>query len=314
MSGPLTMPIALLGQVARHGRLLLVAGLVAGIGLPGLALAMRPYLPELVTALMFIAALRIGPRQAFGAMADARASLILALLYQTVLPLALLGAFVLGGWQTLPAATALVLMASASPISGSPNLTLLSGGDPAPALRLMIVGTALLPLTVIPVLWASPALGSLEAVLGASLRLLALILSATALAFAVRHFVLRDPAPATISALDGLSAIAMSVVVIGLMSSAGPALANQPGEFFGWLALAFAANFGLQIAASLILRRTALAAQTTAFSIIAGNRNIALFLVALPAEITNPLLLFIGCYQIPMYLTPILLARFHARR
>jgi len=29
--------------------------------------------------------------------------------------------------------------------------------------------------------------------------------------------------------------------------------------------------------------------------------------------VTDPLLLFIGCYQIPMYLTPILLGRFYRR-
>ena len=44
---------------------------------------------------------------------------------------------------------------------------------------------------------------------------------------------------------------------------------------------------------------------------IAGNRNIALYLVALPAATTDPLLIFIGCYQIPMYLTPIVMHRFY---
>ena len=44
----------------------------------------------------------------------------------------------------------------------------------------------------------------------------------------------------------------------------------------------------------------------------AGNRNIALFLAALPATVTDPLLLFIGCYQVPMYLTPIILRPVYA--
>ena len=50
-----------------------------------------------------------------------------------------------------------------------------------------------------------------------------------------------------------------------------------------------------------------------ALAITAGNRNIALFLVALPPETTDALLLFIGCYQVPMYLTPLLMTRFYAR-
>jgi arsenite transporter len=36
--------------------------------------------------------------------------------------------------------------------------------------------------------------------------------------------------------------------------------------------------------------------------------------VALPAGITDPLLLFIGCYQIPMYLTPILMKPLYTSR
>ena len=40
--------------------------------------------------------------------------------------------------------------------------------------------------------------------------------------------------------------------------------------------------------------------------------NIALFLVGLPASITDPVLIFIGCYQVPMYLTPLLMRRFYA--
>ena len=44
-------------------------------------------------------------------------------------------------------------------------------------------------------------------------------------------------------------------------------------------------------------------------SVTAGNRNIALFLVSLPAGVIDPVLLFIGCYQVPMYLTPILMRR-----
>ncbi|MFC3119033.1 hypothetical protein ACFOHS_15800 [Jhaorihella thermophila] len=74
---------------------------------------------------------------------------------------------------------------------------------------------------------------------------------------------------------------------------------------------AFALNFGFQIAAYSLLADRFPRAEAVAVSIIAGNRNIALFLVALPPQVTDPLLVFIGCYQIPMYLTPILLGRLY---
>lgn len=305
--------MATLTAAARHGRLLLVAGLVAGITLPGLAVAMRDWLQELVALLMFVAALRIGPRQAFSALADLGSAGALTLVYQLALPLAAIGAFHAAGIAGTPMATALILMAAASPISGSPNLTILSSGNPAPALRLLVVATALLPLTVIPVFLLAPSLGSPAVVLAAAVRLLALIVIATGGAFLLRQLFLPDPSPSAVAAIDGLSAIAMAIVVIGLMSEAGPTLLQRPGSFAVWLAIAFAANFGLQILARLLLARSVPKGDMTAYSIIAGNRNIALFLVALPREITDPILLFIGCYQIPMYLTPLLMARFHAR-
>lgn len=305
---------ALLSLAARHGRGLLVAGLAAGVALPGLAHAMKPWLPEMVAALLFIAALRIGPRQALGAGRDLPVTGIVALAFQLVLPVAaFLAASILGQAHAL-ATTALVLMLSASPISGSPNLTIMTGNDPAPALRLLILGTAILPLTVLPVFWLLPELGSAGEVISASGRLLAVIALAAIAAFAIRGALLRDPAPETIRALDGLSALGMAVIVIGLMSAVGPALAGEPVRLALWLAFAFAANFGMQIAATFVTRATPLGAYGAAFPIIAGNRNIALFLVALPAQVTDPLLLFIGCYQIPMYLTPVLLGWLHAPR
>lgn len=309
----MTALLSLLQLAARHGRLLLVAGLAAGIGLPDLALAMKPWLPELVAGLLFIAALRIGPREAFGATRDLPVTIGLAAAYQLLLPVLAIAAMAATGRLSAPLATALVLMASASPISGSPNLAIMTGHDPAPALRLLILGTALLPVTVVPVFWLLPDLGTAGDVFSAAARLLGVIAIATGAAFLVRGTILRQPTIETVRALDGLAAIAMAVVVVGLMSAVGPALLATPGVFAWWLGAAFAANFGLQIAVALVLRQTRLARDAAAYGIIAGNRNIALFLAALPASVTDPVLLFIGCYQIPMYLTPILLGRFYRR-
>jgi hypothetical protein len=292
---------------ARHGRWLLVAGLVAGVGLPGVAAAMKPWLPELVGALLFLASLRIGPRAAFGALGDLPRTLGLVLIYQLALPLIVVSIMLAGGWQAAPLATALVLMLSAPSISGSPNLTVMTGNDPTPALRLLILGTLLLPLTVLPILWLLPQLGTLAEVLVASARLLAVIAFSGGVGFALHAWM--RPAPEAIQTIDGGSAIVMAVIVVGLMSAVGPAIVATPAAFAGWLATAFAANFGLQIMASAVLARSPLVAARVPFAIIAGNRNIALFLAALPAHVTDPILLFIGCYQIPMYLTPFLLRR-----
>ncbi|THF54812.1 hypothetical protein [Ollibium composti] len=305
--------VRLLAGAARHGRLILVIGLVVGILLPGLALAMKDWIAELIAGLLFIAALRVGPRQAVGALAEARASLGLALVYQIAVPAAALSAFALCGWKGA-LATGLILMMAASPISGAPNLAILTGNDPAPALRQLVIGTALLPLTVLPVFWLAPALGETAEVLRAAGRLLVIIGAAAGAAFLVRAFLLKAPSRTALDVIDGLSAIAMAIVVVGLMSAVGPALRGDPALLAAALAAAFIGNFGLQIAAAVLLRRLAPDRAVAPLAITAGNRNVALFLTALPTSVTDPLLLFIGCYQIPMYLTPLLLGRFYRSR
>jgi predicted Na+-dependent transporter len=297
---------------ARFGRGILVFGLAAGIALPELALAMKPWIAECIVMLLFLSALRVGPRQAIGALHDLGHSAGLALVLQLALPLFALLAFRLLGVPDI-VATPLVLMASAPPISGSPNLAILTGADPAPALRQLVIGTALLPLTVLPVFWLSPDLGGSGQILAAAGRLLLIIGLAAAAAFAARRFLLREPSAETIRAIDGLSAIVMAIVVIGLMSAIGPAMIAHRTALLSNLFCAFAANFGLQVGAFFLLRKRSMSAAAVPLAIVAGNRNIALFLTALPTSVTDPLLLFIGCYQIPMYLTPVVLGRLYRR-
>ena len=303
----------LLAAAARQGRHLLVLGLLCGIALPDLAAAMRPWLPALVASLLFLAVLRIGPHQALGAMRDVALTLRAIATYQVALPLAALGLLALAGMGGTVTATALVLVLAASPLSGSPNLTILAGFDPAPALRLVILGTALLPLTVLPVFWFLPEIEDGAAVLASVGRLLAVILVAALAATGVRLTLFRAPSAGALAALDGLSAIAMAVVVVALMSAVGPMLASDPATVAYWVAVAFVVNFGMQLVAATVLRGRIAQDHLVPLSIIAGNRNIALFLVSVPADLADRLLIFIGCYQIPMYLTPLILGPVYRR-
>ncbi|MCG6883933.1 MAG: hypothetical protein LJE62_09290 [Silicimonas sp.] len=291
-----------LGLIGRYGRWSLIAGLVAGLTLPDLALALKPWLPHLIAALLFVSAYRIGPRATVGTGAEIRASLARVLSYQLAAPLVALAILSILGLAATPAGLVIVLVLAAPSVTGAPNFAIMMGRDPTRAMRLLLVGTALFPLTVIPVLWALPAIPTMGGVLTSAGRLLAVIALAVGIAFLLR----RDrPLPdGNRAALDGVAALLLAVVVVGLMSAMGPALQDRPAALAGWLAFALALNFGLQLLANRSDPRPDAGA-----AIVAGNRNIALFLVALPPEVTDRLLLFIGCYQIPMYLTPMVMAR-----
>lgn len=298
------MPI--LHLAARHARLCLVAGLLAGLTLESLAQALRPWLPELVALLLFLSAVRIGPARAIGSLGEARRTLAVIAAYQIALPLLSLAAVLALGLTGYTMALVLVLLLSAPPVTGSPNFTALMGHNPAPPMRVLILGTALFPLTVLPVLWALPQLGDATAVLAAAARLIAVIGAAVALGFAANRLIRPDSNAERLRATDGASAIVLGVVVVGLMSALGPALRTEPQTVALWLAFAVAVNFTLQV---ISWRITSVAG----YAIQSGNRNIALFLVALPPEVTDPILIFIGCYQIPMYLTPMVMARLYGR-
>lgn len=299
---------AILHILARHGRLCLVAGLLGGLLLPGLAATLRPWLPELVAALLFLTALRIGPREALGRLADGRRTLSMVLVLQLALPLAALAAFVPLGLAQAPFALAMILMLAAPSITGAPNFAIMTGQDPAPAMRILVLGTALFPLTVLPIFWALPHLGGAEG-LAAAGRLVTVILLSVGAGLLLRGKLGSRIGPEEMRAIDGITALALGVIVVGLMSAIGPLLREDPMRLLAWIAGVFCLNFALQIIAFMTFRGQGRAA----VSIAAGNRNIALFLIALPDRIAEPLLIFIGCYQIPMYLTPLLLRPLHAR-
>ena len=281
--------------------------------MPNVAQILRPWLPQMIAALLFLTAFRIGPNAALGGLADGLSTLKVALLYQVVMPLVALAVFWAVGVSATPFAIAILLMLSAPSVTGSPNLTILLGHNPEPAFRILIIGTAILPLTIIPIFWLSPALGDLSAILIAAFRLLGAIALSVSAAFLLRKFVAPAISSAKIEALDGVMAIALAVIVVGLMAALGPALKSDPVLVLKWLAVALIANLGLQYIAFTVMRLRGKHDVAVQFGIVAGNRNFALFLIALPAATTEPLLIFLGCYQVPMYLTAILMRRVYAR-
>lgn len=301
---------AVLGLCARHGRLLLVAGLIAGLALPSLAEAMRPMIAPTIVVLLFLAVLRMGPAGVRAGLAGIGGATLWVLGLQLAAPLAAVAGFAALGWLGHPLALGLVLMLAAAPITGSVNIALMAGAAPAPALRQVVLGTALLPLTAFPVFWFIPAFGSPAEVVRAVLALLGLIALAGGAALALHARGLVRTEPRSLAALDGLAALLLAVVVIALMSAVGPALRGGDG-FWITLAVVMAANLGVQIVVTRAARRAVGSAQAPSMGITAGNRNVALFLGVLPPEAVDAVLLFIGCYQIPMYLTPLLLGRWY---
>lgn len=301
----------LLWRISEHGRLALLAGLAAGLGLPGLAATMQPWLPQMVAVLLTITALRIGHRAALGALSDLWWGTGAVAVLQLLLPLSLLLMSWLVGVAQTPAALAMVLATSAPAISGAANLALMLRQDAGRMMQIFVLGTALFPLTVLPLFFLMPQLGDPRTVLLTTLKLLGVIFISTGLGFGLRAWLVPRPTEGQVKALDGLSVFAFSAIVVGLMAALTPALKTDPTLVALWALLAFAISYGAQVTVFVVLRRSRLASVAGPLAIGAGNRNIALFLVALPDHLLVPLMVFIGCWQLPMYLTPLLLRRMY---
>lgn len=301
----------ILWLASTHARLCLIVGLAGGLLLPGFSATLVPWLPHMVAILLTTTALRIGHRAALGAVSDLRWGLGAVAVLQMLVPLICLALLTLVGLQDTPAALAIVLTSAAPAITGSVNLALMLRLDAGRMMQILVLGTAVFPLTVLPVLAFLPQLGPASDVIIAALRLLAVIVLATSVGFLIRHIAFAKPTDGQTKALDGLSVLAFSFIVVGLMAALNPALRADPLLVARWALLAFAIGYLQQLATLLILRRSRLKAVAGPLAIGAGNRNIAIFLVALPPEVIAPLMIFIGCWQLPMYLTPMLLPRLY---
>ncbi|MBO9464606.1 hypothetical protein J7443_05145 [Tropicibacter sp. R15_0] len=299
--------LGLLRLLARHGRFVLIAGLVAGVLLPQVASFLRPWLSELVLALLCLNALRIGFPDALRGLRIFKSTLTLVLAYQLGLPLLLLLAAWAAGLHHSPVVITGLLVLAAPPVTAAPNMSVMLGHAPEPAFRLLTLGTLLMPLTILPIFWVSPALGNWQAALDAAVTLGLSLTAAVAIGFAGRAVFKPKMCAEETQVLDGVISVTLAVIVIGLMSAIAPMLSKAPGQVVAWLLFAFALNFGAQIAAFLVMKRCGSQKERVPFAIVAGNRNVALFLVASSFTQTPEFLIFLGCYQFPMYLTPILM-------
>lgn len=306
------MILTLLEACGRHARLVLPIGLLAGALLPWAAGPMRASIAPSIWLLLFLAVVRLyssGALDAKGSVIGyARANtqlLVRVLLTQLLFPLCV---FFMTTRLGLPMiwCTCATLVAAAAPISGSPNLVLLLKGDGVLALRWLIVATLLMPVTCIPVMYLLLGEQSIASMLLPVIKLLVLIVSAAGAGIVASNTLKSRHIKLSATALDGASSITLALMVIGLMSGI-----HAPGISLGHLGLALLAalliNLGFQVLGASVSRCLKHSPERIiATGVINGNRNIALYLTALPASFTEPLLLFIACYQIPMYLTPLI--------
>jgi len=205
----------------------------------------------------------------------------------------------------------LVCLAAAPPIASAAGLCFLLGFNARLAVEITVATTLLTPvLGPLALTLALP-----EAAVEVSAWRLArdlglMIAGGTALALIIRRAVGPARIAAHSASFDGVAALAMLVFVFPLFDQVPRLVSADPARAAAILGLCMAMNIGVNLATrAVLLPRLGPATAGTA-GILAGNRTVAMYLAALPFDPTFAL--FVALYQVPMYFTPLLLARLRA--
>ena len=300
------LPLRFLDWSGRRGAVLLAVGIFGGILSPALATAFRGFVTPnvlLMTTLVLlrvdipgtIAHLRRPARVGAVAGFQMLACPILVWLAVAALPLD-------------PGIKAgIVIFATGCAATSAAAFARLVGLDAELSLLGTLATLALVPLTAPPIaLWllgidlsiSTPAF---------MLRLLTVVGLPMLVSLALRHAIGPGPLARWGRAVDG--ALVWLVVFYGfaVMDGLAARAAADPAWVAQAIVAAFAIDYGLNALTLLALYPLG---RTTAASagLMSGNRNMALFLAVLPSTTDPRITLFFGLCQIPLFLSPFLLA------
>ncbi len=298
--------IAFLEWSARRGGALLGIGVFAGVLVPPLAAATRDVVTPVVACLMTLVLLRVDFLQVAAYLR--RPLLVGALLAWVLLASPLVAVAVV--WATGldgPLGAAVVIMATGCAATSSPAFARMVGLDGEIALVVAVLSTLLVPFTAPPL-----ALGLLGIDLAISLPgLMARLALVVGLPLVISLVIRRLAGPARLArygrSVDGAVVLLVVLYGFGVMDGLQAKIIAEPAWVAGGVALAFAANFGLNLLTALAFLRIAGARVALSAGLLSGNRNMALYLAVLPAATDPGILLFFALCQFPLFLSPFLL-------
>ncbi len=299
--------------VGRHARLVLALGVVLGLVLPGLGDFVGPALQLLVVLLLAAAMIRVDLLDVLSHLRKPGRLGFLLIALMLLLPLGVHGIVLLLGLDPV-LHLALVLVACAPPLASAPGMAALLELDDALVLNVMVLGTLIVPFTV-PVI----TLSILDLPLDLDpLSLLGRLILTIGIAILVAALFRKLAGEARIKQnqdlLDGASALIMLIFAIVIMNGIGLTQVKNGFAVLDTLSAALLANWGIHLFLLFCLGLWALhqkkeqliSRQGGAIALMAGNRNAALFMAALPPETITSLLLFLALAQLPIYLTPLM--------
>jgi BASS family bile acid:Na+ symporter len=277
-----------------------------GLAVPPLATAARPLLAPALLIPLTIALLRLDWRHLYD---YARRPVLVAMATVWLLGVSPLVMWLVVRGVPLPPALAqaLVLATASSPVTMCATVSLIVGLDAALAVVVVVVTTALMPLTLPAMsLW----LLGLDVDIGLATfmaRLSWLVGIPFAVALVARRLVGLERLARNARPLDAIAVISLVIFAIAIMGGITQAAFERPAAVLGTLAAAFASNLALQLLGTLAFWRLG-ARRALTIGLMTGNLNMGIILVALADKADFDIVMFFALGQLPMYMLPALLA------
>lgn len=287
----------------------LALSVLVGICLPPLAALARPLLFPSIFALMLCTLLLIDLPKVLSALREDLAAVLVVALWQLLaLPVAvgILHLYTpLGGPATLIA----FYTACAGSLFGSAAFARLMQLDEGMALRGTLASMLLMPLTL-PLLagWVRGEAAGFD-LAGYLWRLLVFLVLPMAIALAcqwrpaVRQAVQRQPL------VRHGAVVFLCLFAIAVMEGIGPRILGAPVAMAMLLLLAFAIHLGQFAVTAVVFARHQRRFAWTA-GLLCSYRNLGMLLAVAGALLPDDFITFVGLWQVPMYLMPLLLPGF----
>lgn len=302
--------------IRRHGAWLMAAGAGLGILVPDLAAAANPALLPLSCLTMFLALLRVEPTAFIAVLRRPGLGIVVIFWILLACPVLVwcLGRLVLPADDVF--LRAMTLIAATPGMMSAAAYGVLLGTDVA-LLTLVGLPTNILAPVILPAVALLLGGGAAIDPAVTALRLAVMIGASFGGAFLVTALIGRPRVRRAAPAIDTAITLLVAAVGLAVMHGVGPALVAAPGFMTLAILSTLALNLALQatgfaVFGFAILGPIPVQARLSA-ALVSGNRNMILLLAAISGQGDRPLELIMAAGQLPLYLSPLIVAPLYRR-
>ncbi|WP_371999267.1 hypothetical protein P7L68_04150 (plasmid) [Tistrella mobilis] len=302
--------------IRRHGAWLMAAGAGLGILAPDLAAAANPALLPLSCLTMFLALLRVEPAAFIAVLRRPGLGIVVIFWILLACPVLVwcLGRLVLPADDVF--LRAMTLIAATPGMMSAAAYGVLLGTDVA-LLTLVGLPTNILAPVILPAVALLLGGGAAIDPMVTALRLAVMIGASFGGAFLITALIGRPRIRGAAPAIDTAITLMVAAVGLAVMHGVGPALVAAPGFMTLAILSTLALNLALQaigfaLFGFAILGPVPVQARLSA-ALVSGNRNMILLLAAISGQGDRPLELIMAAGQLPLYLSPLIVAPLYRR-